>query len=89
MVRSGLFGVAYLSGESASVLTVPSSAVRTNGQLTTVFVVEDGKAHGRMVQLGEQREGRREVLAGLAAGELIISQPSASLRDGDAVEVSQ
>lgn len=89
MVRSGLFGVAHLSGESASVLTVPSSAVRTNGQLTTVFVVEDGKAHARMVQLGEQREGRREVLAGLAAGELIISQPSASLRDGDAVEVSQ
>lgn len=89
MVRSGLFGVAHLSGKSTVVLTVPSSAVRTNGQLTTVFVTEDGKAHSRMVQLGEQREERREVLAGLTAGELLIQQPPASLRDGDSVEVSQ
>lgn len=89
LVRGGLFGVARLAGDSASVLAVPDSAVRAHGQLTVVFVAEDGRAHGRMVQLGEQRDGQREVLAGLAAGELVIPDPPANLRDGDPVEVSQ
>lgn len=89
LVRSGLFGVARLAGDSASVLAVPVSAVRAHGQLTVVFVAEDGRAHGRMVQLGEQRDGQREVLAGLTAGERVIPDPPANLRDGDPVEVSQ
>ncbi len=89
LVRSGLFGVARLAGAGVETISVPVTAVRINGQLTTVFVAEGGKAHLRMVQLGETRDGRREVLAGLGAGELLIPEPAAGLRDGDAVEVSQ
>lgn len=89
LLRGGLFGVAHLTGGAATVIAVPSSAVRTNGQLTTVFVVEDGRAHGRLVQLGEERNGAREVLAGLSAGERYLPDPPASLRDGDPVEVSK
>ncbi len=89
LVRSGLFGVAHLPGEEAMALTVPLTAIRTHGQLTTVFVAEGGIAHGRMVQLGERREGEREVLAGLSVGELLIPNPPAGLRDGSPVEVAQ
>lgn len=89
LVRSGLFGVAHLPGEEAMALTVPLSAIRTHGQLTTVFVAEGGIARGRMVQLGDEREGEREVLAGLAPGELLIPNPPAGLRDGSPVEVAQ
>ncbi|MDZ7638371.1 MAG: efflux RND transporter periplasmic adaptor subunit [Bryobacterales bacterium] len=89
MLRSGLFGVARLRGESAAALTVPSSAVRTNGQLSTVLVAENGKARSRMVKLGEEREGQREVLAGLAAGERLIMSPPVTLQDGDPVEAGQ
>lgn len=89
LMRSGLFGVARLPAASTETISVPVTAVRTNGQLTTVFVAEGGKAHLRMVQLGETREGKREVLAGLNPGELLLPAPPATLRDGDAVEVSQ
>ena len=89
LVRSGLFGVAHLPGEEAMALTVPLTAVRTHGQLTTVFVAEGGIARGRMVQLGDERDGEREVLAGLTPGELLIPNPPAGLRDGSPVEVTQ
>jgi RND family efflux transporter MFP subunit len=89
LVRSGLFGVAHLAGDSAQVLTVPEDAIRRNGQLTSVMVATNGKAELRMVKLGQARDGRREVLAGLTAGERLIVNPPATLQDGDPVEAGQ
>lgn len=89
LVRSGLFGVARLAGTAAQVVTVPETAVRQNGQLSTVMVASNGRAELRMVKLGQAREGRREVLSGLSAGEKILVNPPAGLQDGDPVEAGQ
>ena len=89
LVRSGLFGVAHLAGGSAQVLTVPEDTIRRNGQLTSVMVASNGKAELRMVKLGQARDGRREVLSGLTAGERLIVNPPATLQDGDPVEAGQ
>lgn len=89
LVRSGLFGVARLAGGSAPVLTVPESAVRRNGQLSSVMVASDGRAELRMVKLGQTRDGQREVLSGLTAGEKIILNAPSTLQDGDPVEAGQ
>ena len=69
-------------------LVVPASAVTTLGALDRVYVVAGGLARVRMVTLGETQGPWTEVLSGLAAGELIATQPAA-LHDGEAVEGSR
>lgn len=86
-LRSGLFGRAAFAVGSRRVLAVPADAIRTRGQLQWVFVADQGTARLRMVTTGAERDGRREVLSGLAAGESIIYPVTADLSDGAKVEV--
>jgi len=52
-----------------------------------VFLYDGRKVSRRAVKLGERSEGgRREVLEGLAGGELVVLDPPASLQDGDPVQ---
>jgi len=84
--RSGLFGRARLRGPSRQAVTAPVSAVRTRGQLALVFVVSaDDIARLRAVRTGDAVDGRIEVLAGLSPGETVVSDPPATLADGDRV----
>jgi RND family efflux transporter MFP subunit len=86
-LRSGLYGRAFLTGASRKVLTVPAGAVIERGQLVSVFTVEDQRARRRMVTLGDEAEGRYEVLSGLRAGEAVIVNP-AGVVDGNPVRPS-
>jgi hypothetical protein len=52
------------------------------GQLTSVFVVENGIARVRLVSLSES-----EVLAGLTESEVVILSPPAGVTDGRRVSV--
>jgi RND family efflux transporter MFP subunit len=81
-LRSGEFGRARFSGPSRPALTIPVSAVVRRGQLTSVFVVEEGRARMRLVSLSES-----EVLAGLTESEVVILAPPAALTDGRRVTV--
>ncbi len=81
-LRSGEFGKARFGGTPRRALTVPPSAVVRRGQLTSVFVVDGGRARVRLVNLSES-----EVLAGLTESELVITSPPASLTDGRRVSV--
>jgi multidrug efflux pump subunit AcrA (membrane-fusion protein) len=76
-VRSGTFGKARFRGTSRRALTVPASAIVRRGQLTSVFVVENGLARVRLVSLREF-----EVLAGLTNTEIVILSPPAGVTDG-------
>ncbi len=87
LLRSGLYGSAHLEGPASQVITVASTSVRSNGQLSTVMVAAGGTARSRMVKLGEERDGRREVLSGLTVGEHVLLAPPETLQDGDSVEV--
>jgi multidrug efflux pump subunit AcrA (membrane-fusion protein) len=81
-VRSGTFGKAQFSGAPRLALTVPVSAIIRRGQLTSVFVVENGLARVRLVSLHES-----EVLAGLTDSEIVILSPPAGVTDGRRVSV--
>lgn len=83
-LRSGLHGRARLEGEARRVLTVPAAAVKENGQVRSVLVVEGDVARVRLITLGALRDGRYEVLSGLGAGEQVVAD-SKDLRDGDRV----
>ena len=75
LLRSGLYGKAFLPGEHRQSFTVPSAAIVVRGQLRSVFVVEDGYVRRRLVTLGEERFGRIEVLSGLEPGDIIVLNP--------------
>jgi RND family efflux transporter MFP subunit len=82
-LRSGQFGRVRVAGPARRLLTVPANAVVRRGQLAFVFVVAaDRAARLRMVSTGESRDGRVEVLAGLADGEAVVVDPPATLEDG-------
>jgi RND family efflux transporter MFP subunit len=76
-VRSGEFGRARFSESPRRALTIPSSAIVRRGQLTSVFVVDEGRARVRLVSLSDA-----EVLAGLEESEMVILSPPAGLSDG-------
>ena len=59
------------------------------GQLQSVFVVEDGTAHTRLVTTGRRAGDAVEVLSGLNAGEKIVLPLPPGLQDGARVEVRQ
>lgn len=86
-LRSGMFGRAAFPSGSRKVTAVPAAAIREQGQLRSVFVVAGGIARARLVTLGSEYQGSREVLSGLSAGEKIVSPLPAALADGARVEV--
>ena len=86
-LRSGLFGKARFETGARQVVAVPPDAVLTQGQLQSVFVVENGRARGRLVTLGSRWDDEFEVLSGLSSGETIVTPIPVGLVDGAPVEV--
>ncbi|ODS61820.1 MAG: efflux transporter periplasmic adaptor subunit [Arenimonas sp. SCN 70-307] len=68
-------------------VTVPSEAVVQRDGRTVAFVVRDGRASQRELEVADARDGRRRVSRGLAVGEQVVLSPSAELQDGAAVVV--
>ena len=65
---------------------MPQTAVVTRGQLNAVFVREGQTLHLRMVRLGRQVGEQREILAGLTAGETIVTAGAERAINGARVE---
>lgn len=86
LLRSGLFGRAAFSKGSRQTIAVPESAVRTYGQLTSVYVAESGVARQRLVTLGARAGDRVEILSGLSDGDRLVLSPALALRDGARLE---
>ena len=70
--------------EPARGVLVPAAAVRREGEQDVAFVLKDGRAQRRVLTLGANRGDTRVVLAGLTAGEAVIVDAPAGLKD-DAV----
>lgn len=85
--------VAFLGTETAATkseppVTIPNTAVRTDGGSRVVFVVSGGdRVERRALRLGAAREDRVEVTSGLAPGERIVLDPPAALKDGARIVV--
>ena len=70
-------GRARFTTRTRDALVVPEGAVRQQGQIASVFVVDNGVARLRMVDLRGS-----EIVAGLASGDTVIVHPPAELIDG-------
>jgi membrane fusion protein (multidrug efflux system) len=70
-------------------ITVPVSALHTQGKSRTVFVVEQGKGIQRQVRTGLESPEWIQVTEGLSGGEEVIVASSSSLTNDTKVKVSQ
>jgi multidrug efflux pump subunit AcrA (membrane-fusion protein) len=90
LLRPGMFATAkvVLPGEEKAVF-VPKVAVvrdRTTDS-NQVYVLEGGKAHLRVVVLGEANDTSVRILSGIAQGELVALNKQSELYDGAIVDV--
>ncbi len=81
-LRSGMFGRATFTQGERSVIAIPVTAIRENGQLQSVFVVEGDRAHVRIITTGERRGSEAAVLSGLQPGEKVVTPIPQLLADG-------
>lgn len=83
VLKPGQFAtVRILLPESAAAVLVPSRAVRTEGGTSRVFVIKDGRAQERIVQLGQVEGDLVEIRSGVAADEPVATTGVESLSDG-------
>lgn len=88
-LRSGMFAKARIVlREKPNAVVVPEEAIIPAGNETFVYRIENGKAMRTKVDTGIRREGRVEILAGVQAGDLVVTAGQLRLqRDGMEVRV--
>ncbi|ASV88136.1 efflux transporter, RND family, MFP subunit (plasmid) [Ochrobactrum quorumnocens] len=84
---SGAFGKAEVVVAQRDAIMVSGSALLHGAQPhdASIFVVIDGKAVKRNVELGARQNGRVEIRSGLREGERVIAKAGPLLRDGEPV----
>lgn len=70
----GAFGRLIVETTPRSAMYVPASAIRRVGQLEVVGLVREGRVLDRLVRTGPAVNGKVEVLAGLAEGDVILTE---------------
>jgi len=88
LLKPGMFLTIGLEKKRDGVLMVPEEALVPREGRQYVFVVEDGKALEREVQLGARAPGLAEIVTGLAAGAQVITEGTQRVRTGVPVQVS-
>lgn len=86
-LKPGQFAtVRILQARSAPAVLVPARAVRTESGVSRVFVIKDGHAQERQVQLGQTEGDLVEIKTGIAADEIVATSNVEQLADGMAVK---
>ncbi|MDI1311255.1 efflux RND transporter periplasmic adaptor subunit [Prosthecobacter sp.] len=87
-LRPGLFAEARLTLPSQTAITLPASAVRTDGANQKVWVVESGQLTERLVEVGETDKDRIEIRRGVKKGENAVLAPGPDAADGVPVQTA-
>jgi RND family efflux transporter MFP subunit len=87
-LKPGLFATALITQPpGAAALLVPSTAVETIAGTGRVYVVKNGKIEERIVTVGQTVGDRVELTSGVVKEEIVASEPSGRLSDGQLVNV--
>ena len=85
-LKPGQFAtVRILQSRSQPAVLIPARAVLTESGVSRVFVIKDGRAEQRLVQLGQSESDLVEVKSGIAAGEQVATSNVEQLSDAIAV----
>jgi membrane fusion protein, multidrug efflux system len=71
---------------NAAAVPVDAVLVQPNGE-KVVFVIQEGKAHRRLITTGLEADGKVQVISGLQSGETVVTAGNEKLKDGVAVKV--
>ena len=77
----------FVVWQSKQVLQIPASALFRWSDGWAVFVIENGQAHRRAVEIGQRGGLVAEIRSGLSEGERVIPHPDDALQEGAAVQV--
>ena len=92
MLRSGMFATARITRQGGNVgIFVPRSAVLSDPttQSYRVFVIQDGVAKLRVIQLGTEENDSVQILNGVNADEMVATSNLPQLYEGAKVQVVQ
>ncbi|MBV2209635.1 MAG: efflux RND transporter periplasmic adaptor subunit [Thermomonas sp.] len=66
--------------EGRAAVTIPASSIAQRGELSAVYVVQDGRLLLRQLRLGARNGDQVDVIAGVKAGEIVAADPVAALQ---------
>ncbi|WP_018936838.1 efflux RND transporter periplasmic adaptor subunit [Thioalkalivibrio sp. ALJ24] len=72
----------FLLWEGEDVLQIPTSALFREGGEWAVFVVEEGRAQPRRVEVGRRSDFTTQIREGLEAGERVVTRPGDHVEPG-------
>ena len=86
LLKPGQFATVRIQqAASDQAVLVPARAVHTEGTSSHIFVIRNGRAEQRQVQLGQTEGDLVEIRSGVAAGEQVATSNIEQLSDGMAV----
>ena len=88
-LRPGMFARVNLQLDvREQAVWVPEQAIVPRGRDSYVYRIVDGKAEERRVRTGARKVGEVEIVDGVAAGDLVVTEGNHRLRPGAAVAVT-
>ena len=75
------------AAQAAPRVLLPKGAIRTADGRSIVFVVKENRVERRAISVGLENGDQVEVLSGVTAGERVVVDAPATLKDGDKVKV--
>jgi len=87
LLKAGMYGTAVLKKGKGSALAISRAALIGSAKNPQVFVVVDGKAVLRSIEVGQSAGETVEVVNGLQAGDIVVLSGHINLAEGSPVEV--
>jgi len=88
-LRPGMFTrVRLVTKDVQNALVLPEQALVPQGEEQYVFKVVDGKAVRSKVEVGQRRDGKAEIVQGVALDDVVVTAGQLKLRDGMPVNVA-
>lgn len=87
VLRPGMFARVQLLFNEDKALVAPEAALSPSGETQYVYRVENGVAQRREVTIGERREGRVEILTGVALNDMLVVAGLQRVTDGARVTI--
>jgi membrane fusion protein (multidrug efflux system) len=89
-LRPGMFArITLLTQAKRDALIVPEEALVPQGTENFLFKIVDGKANRIKVETGQRRDGKVEIVSGVAKEDTVVTAGQARLRDGIAVTLAR
>ena len=87
-LRPGMFArVRLITKDVAQALVVPEQALVPQGNEQFLFKIVDNRAVRVKVEVGQRREGKAEIVNGVAVGDVVVTAGQQRLREGAVVKV--